>query len=91
MVNDVVFDFDDEGEIFAPPIELFESSTKAAKAAAIPGKRLRALVLAPTRELAMQVCGKSLKFVDILCSCTADSQADWDKNQLNNNLKIYEL
>ena len=56
VVNDVVFDFDDEGEIFAPPIELFESSTKAAKAAAIPGKRLRALVLAPTRELAMQVC-----------------------------------
>ena len=54
VVNDVVFDFDDEGEFFAPPLELFEPA-KSEAAAAAPGKRLRALVLAPTRELAMQV------------------------------------
>ena len=49
VVNDVVFDFDDEGEIFAPPIELFATEKERS------GKRLRALVLTPTRELAMQV------------------------------------
>ena len=53
VVNDVAFDFDDEGEFFAPPIELFESAN--AESAAASGKRLRALVLTPTRELAMQV------------------------------------
>ena len=50
VVNDVTFDFDDEGEFFAPPFELFKST----KAEVAPGKRLRALVLTPTRELAMQ-------------------------------------
>ena len=37
------------------------------------------------------VTGKSLVFVVFCCCCTADSQPDEDRNQLNNNLKINEL
>ena len=37
------------------------------------------------------VADKSLEFVDFFYCGTADSQADKDRNQLNNNLKIDEL
>ena len=62
VVNDVAFDFSDEGEFFAPPMELFETVKNSR------GKRLRALVLTPTRELAMQVKAhmeRAASFTDI--------------------------
>ena len=37
------------------------------------------------------ITGKNLKFVDFFVCCTADWQAEEDRNQLNNNQKIVEL
>ena len=73
VVNDVVFDFEDEGEFYAPPIEIFgmdddDASGSSAAPKKGSGKQLRALVLTPTRELAIQVQGhieRAAKFTDI--------------------------
>jgi hypothetical protein len=69
VVNDVVFDFEDDGEFFAPPVEIFgEGEVEVGRVAASSGKKLRALILTPTRELAMQVQGhlkKAARFTDI--------------------------
>ncbi len=58
IVNDVVFDFEeDPDEFIAPPLEILEEVGRGAAPAPEPkGRgRLRALVLTPTRELALQV------------------------------------
>ena len=52
VVNDVKFDFDEnEAEYFTPPVDILQDFEVQSKAK----KGLRGLVLAPTRELAMQV------------------------------------
>ena len=58
VVNDVVFDFEEgeeeekkDGEVYAPPLEVLEELDEMSRVR----KTLRGLVLAPTRELAVQV------------------------------------
>ncbi len=49
-MTDVKFDFDpEESDLVAPPLEVLEELEH------MPKKKLRALVLTPTRELAIQV------------------------------------
>ncbi len=55
VINDIVFDFEeDPNEFIAPPLEILDEIRQDAKLNKSGGK-LRGLVLAPTRELAIQV------------------------------------
>lgn len=58
VINDVKFDFDGETEVYAPPMEVMQELERLRdefKSKIAPKRRLRGLVLCPTRELAVQV------------------------------------
>ena len=59
VINDVEFDFDEDGMVFIPPPDPDFAKGKETKRSGVEpsdgGRRLHALILTPTRELAIQI------------------------------------
>ena len=58
VINDVEFDFDEDGMVFIPPPDPDFAKGKPKRSGGEPsdgGRKLHALILTPTRELAIQI------------------------------------